>query len=79
MARHPPHFTLLCAAVLGVGIGLSTTMFTALEAVLLRPLPVTDQSRIVVAWGVNEKRALSHLPLTLREWREFAAQSRTLD
>ena len=76
--RRAPRFTILCATVLGVGIGLSAAMFSALNAVLLRSLPVTDQQRIVASWGVNQARNFSHLPLDVRQWREFAEQSRTL-
>src|SRR5687767_13795335 len=74
-----PRFTLLCVAVLGVGIGLSAAMFTALDAVLLRRLPVVDQDRVVAAWGVNRVRNFAHRPLYVSDWRAFAAQSRTLE
>jgi putative ABC transport system permease protein len=77
--RRTPRFTVLCIGVLGVGIGLSSSMAVAVEAVLLRRLPVRDQDRVVVTWGENLPRNFAHVPLREREWREFAARTRTLE
>lgn len=76
--RSSPRFTTLCAAVFGLGIGLSTAMFAAVNATLLRRLPVTEQDRIVVTWGDNRERNLAHLPFRMRQARELAEQSRTM-
>jgi predicted permease len=76
--RRTPRFTLLCALVLGVGIGLSSAMFGAVEAVLLRRLPVSDQDGIVVTWGTNLPRNFAHVPFREREWRELAERTRML-
>ena len=46
--RHAPTFAVTAVLVLGLGIGMAAAMFTVAMAVLLRPLPVHDQSRIVV-------------------------------
>ena len=35
---------------LGLGIGLATAVFTVADALLLRPLPVRDQNRVLVLW-----------------------------
>lgn len=39
--------TLVIVGVLGVGIGASTTLFSAVNSVLLRPLPYPEQDRLV--------------------------------
>jgi putative ABC transport system permease protein len=49
-----PGFTLSCVAVLALGIGVVTTMYSALYAVVLRPLPFEDPDRLVWAWGTTE-------------------------
>ena len=46
--RRTPTFTVTAVLILGLGIGMATAMFTAYHAVLLRPLPVQDQDRVVV-------------------------------
>ncbi|MEP6573740.1 MAG: ADOP family duplicated permease [Gemmatimonadota bacterium] len=73
-----PRFALACIAVLGLGIGLSTAMFATLNAVLLRPLPVSDQDRVIVAWRENRARQADHVPTPLSQARTFAERSRTL-
>ncbi len=65
-------------AVLSLGIGLSTALVVAVNAVMLRRLPMTDQARLVVAWRGDRSRAEAHLPLPISEARRFAEWSRTL-
>jgi putative ABC transport system permease protein len=48
MLAKTPGFTTVAVLALGLGIGASTTTFTAVNGVLLRPFPLmTDQDRIV--------------------------------
>src|SRR4029077_14419881 len=42
-----PGFTALVVAVLAVGIGATTAIFSIVDGVLLKPLPFADSSRIV--------------------------------
>lgn len=44
---HNPGFTLMAAITLTLGIGLNATLFTAYNAVVLKPLPVADSDRVV--------------------------------
>jgi len=42
-----PGFALLAIATLALGVGVNTSLFTAYDAVALRPLPVADPDRVV--------------------------------
>ena len=42
-----PAFTLVAVLTLALGIGGTTTIFSAIDALLLRPLPYPDQNRLV--------------------------------
>src|SRR3954454_10429288 len=43
-------FTETAALTLALGIAGTTVMFALIQGVLLRPLPVRDQDRVVIAW-----------------------------
>jgi predicted permease len=67
-----PGFTALSVATLALGIGSITAMFTVLEQVVLRPLPVQDQDGVVVAWNHHIVRDISHYPFLWGGYRAVA-------
>jgi predicted permease len=53
--RRDPGFTLFAILILGLGIGASATVFSVINALLLRPLPLREASRLV--WIANSSDA----------------------
>src|SRR6185437_3071844 len=50
--RHTPLFTIVAISTLALGIGANTTVFTFIENILLRPLPVSNPQQLAVLnWG----------------------------
>lgn len=49
--RNRPGFSALVILALGLGIGTTTAIFTVVNAVLLKPLPYRDPSRLALVWS----------------------------
>ena len=65
-----PGFSALIIVVLSVGIGTTSTIFSIVDAVLLKPLPFREPDRLVSITGVvgNEEEDNVSLP-DLQDWR----------
>ena len=48
--RRSPTFVIATVLILGLGIGMAVAMWTTVDAVLVRRLPVEDQDRLAVLW-----------------------------
>ena len=54
--RQHPTFALVTVLVLGLGTGAATTVFTVVDAVVLRPLPYAAPDRLVTLWDTNAEK-----------------------
>lgn len=71
--------TLPASATLGLGIGAALTMAGIVQHVLLRPLPVRQQDRVLVSWGVFQSSGFSHVPLSHWAMRALAERTRVFE
>jgi predicted permease len=70
-------FTLAAVAALSLGIGANTTVFTFVNAVLLRGLPFEDPDRIVAVFMENERG--QQTSVSLQDYLDIRDESRTLE
>jgi len=67
--RRNPAFSVVAIATLALGIGGMTAMFSAFDAVLIRPLPYTQAERLVMIWdAMGETDVTSRHNPTPAEW-----------
>ena len=69
--RRNPAFSAIAIATLALGIGANTAMFSAVDAVLLRPLPYHDAGRLVMVWDDVRRTDSAKFFTTPAEWREW--------
>jgi len=72
--RRTPGFTLTVLLTLALGIGANSAVFSAIDAVLLRPLPFPDADRLVQLSQVRAKVPQPFVaPVRLEEWNRLTS------
>jgi predicted permease len=67
-------FTLAAAGMLALAIGLTTAMFTIVDALIVRPVPFRDPGQLAHLWMGSERGGRTLVaPAVLRAWRESPA------
>jgi putative ABC transport system permease protein len=75
--RKNPGFACTAIVILGLGIGASTAIFSAVNPILFEPLPYPHASRILMISYVGEDG--SRIPQTFHTYRELAERNRSFD
>jgi putative ABC transport system permease protein len=66
-----PGFTAVAVLTLAIGMGATTTIFSIVDTLLLRPLPYPNAPRVVRVWGTFAPRGMMEIPLSEPEFNEY--------
>jgi putative ABC transport system permease protein len=72
-------FSAAAAVTLAIGICGTTVMFALIEGVLLRPLPVREQDRLIIAWKEVRTSGSAQYPFGDREIESVAQASQLIE
>jgi putative ABC transport system permease protein len=75
--RRNPGFALTTIVILGLGIGASTAIFSAVNPILFEPLPYPHAGRVMMIWYAGEDG--SRIPQTFHTYRELVDRSRSFE
>jgi predicted permease len=70
-------FTAAAVLALALGIGGTTTMFTLIDRVLLRPLPYSDPDRLVKVWDTVRRQSVERRSVAYANFEDWRAQARS--
>ena len=77
LARRPGR-GLAAALTLAVGVGATTAAFAAIDAVLLRDLPLDREEEVIVGWRLNDDRPSIPVPFRTEEYDFLSRGQRSL-
>jgi len=75
--RRNPGFAGTAILILGLGIGATTAIFSAVNPILFEPLPYPEASRIMMIWYAGQDG--TRIPQTFHTYRELAERNRAFD
>ncbi len=73
--RSAPGFTAIAILTLALGLGANTAIFSAVYAILLRPLPFAESERLVAVRTMVKRDTWERRSSSLADFRDFRAQT----
>ncbi len=77
--RKSPGFTLVAVASLAIGIGFNTALFAIVDAVLFKPLPVTEPARLVDIFTSDSTGTVEFSTSSYPDYLDLNAQNQVFD
>src|SRR5258705_3822326 len=77
--RLSPSYTIIAVLCLALGIGTNTTIYSAVNAMILRPQAFTQPDRIIRVYETNAKFGITEAASALPTIADFAVQAKTIE
>ncbi|MCC6235902.1 MAG: hypothetical protein IT580_24920, partial [Verrucomicrobiales bacterium] len=74
-----PTFAAVIILTLALGIGATTAMFTAAQALLFHPLPWREAHRVVSLWEGNPTKNLLQAPMAAAQFLDLRRDARSFE
>jgi predicted permease len=77
--RKSPGFTLVAVASLAIGIGFNTALFAIVDAVLFKPLPVTEPARLIDVFTSDSTGRVEFSTSSYPDYLDLSARNAVFD
>jgi predicted permease len=77
--RRTPGFTAAVVLTVAIGIGATTAIFSIVSAVILRPLPYRDPSRLVMLWTDDPKHAIHEEGVSYPNFADWRRENQSFE
>lgn len=74
-----PGFTLVAIITVALAIGANTTIFSLVNALLIRPLPYKNPQELVLLWEKFSAQGLDRIPVSAPEYFDYEKEIKSLD
>jgi predicted permease len=74
-----PGYSAMIVLILALGIGVNSSIFGVIRAVLLRPLPYQDPDRLVMVFGDDPARELHEGHTSLLNYKDWKKENRSFE
>lgn len=74
-----PGFTLTAILSLALAIGASTTVFSIVNPVLLKPLPYAEPERLVVVWETVRRQEVERRGVSYPDYQDWRSQNQSFE
>src|SRR5215213_5978449 len=74
-----PGFTIIAVTTLALGIGANTAIFSAINALLLKPLPFPELDRVVAIWDKLPSRGVLHNEVAMANYLDWQSQNKSFE
>src|SRR5881392_67708 len=75
---HTPGFTLVAVITVALAISANSTVFSLVNALLIKPLPYRNPTELVLLWEKFSAQGLDRIPVSAPEYFDYEKELKSL-